>query len=137
MFAFMNNKAKADIKVLELYDPNNMIDYHGWRKVIFDISQYIDNADNYMIIGAEQYLMKNYASETGALIEKWFSCLSDVHMAAEGYVKNVQLFPTDYALYNSGSQRLIQIMMINPTSVDRKAKIRVMLMRIGDVISLI
>lgn len=137
MFSFMNDKSKADIKVLEFFDKNTEVGARSYFQATVDISQYIDDADNYMIVGEAFYLLKNSASETGPFIEKWFSCLSDFHKASTGYVYEVLVFPLDCSFYNSGSRRYLQYTLMNITTAPRKAKLRVMLMRIGDVINVI
>ena len=138
MFAFMNNKAKADIKVLEIYDQNNSIDGHdAYWSATLDVSQYIDNADNYMIIGAAQYYVKNSSSDNDPFIERWYTSFNSMHISPQGYLTDAYVSPCDLSIYNSGSQRLLTFRLRNATSHERKIKLRVMVMKIGDVISLI
>lgn len=136
MFAFMNNKAKAEIKVIEFTHTVNLRDYHA--TFTDEITQYIDNADNYVIISAGEFINRDGYSDqsTAPLVEKWFYGYDYAESNTDGVIINVDNFPSGkwgLYIYNDGSKRYIKYHLFNASGRQRTVKFRVVLMRVGDV----
>lgn len=134
MFAFMENKAKADIKIFEtmLYTEPDKI-----SGVIVDVSQYIDDADNYVILSWGQFVMLDGGALTSPMIDKWYySAPKKKYKAIDNSPVVEDVTIPEVKLYNLNSARRIEIQWYNGTNAARRVKARVVLMRVGDVITL-
>ena len=142
MFAFMNNKAKADIKVLEFSHDVGIRQYG--QRFTEDISSYIDDADNYIVISSAQYITRGGFTDSKPLLEKWISSYdlfgkkvpagaSDTSTSNMFYYDS-DIHPEIY-LYNDSGNRYIAYNIFNASDRPRPVKFRVVLMRVGDVVS--
>lgn len=131
MYAFLESKAKADIKVIEF---TKLMEARQQTTFTDDISSYIDNADNYIIIGAS-FFIQDGAGSSKTNAEKWFSFYSEAGKNSSNVVTDVAIFPKP-VLYNANSKRYIQYVLVNATGIHRtNVKFRVVLLRIGDMIT--
>ena len=129
MFLFQNNKAKAEIKVLEFSKNLSARQYDVWYTE--DITSYIDNADNYMIIASAQISMNGLARNEYS--KKWMPAFFE--MAVSGnYITDVDNYPA-MLLYNDGTSVKLKFRLCNPVDLAGVVKFRVALMRVTDVIS--
>lgn len=128
MFAFMENKAKADIKVIDFTKSMNPREESSYDE---DISAYIDDADNYIVISCAQYITRSTWTDTMDVIAKWryqyVSRTADITYVAD-------VWPI-IRLYNSDSKRYLHFSAYNATDRPRDVIVRVAFMRVGDKVS--
>lgn len=132
MFAFLDNKAKADFKVLEY---TKTIDPRNGSTETIDVSQYIDDADNYAIISCAEYAARGSWPDGNTDIDKWLYHFWTIASSGGQGVSSIEVRP-NAKLYNSDSKRYLFFKMYNYTDRPRDIKIRFVLMRVGDVITL-
>ena len=129
MFLFRNNKGKAEIKILEF---SKTLDYRQYGvEYTEDITAYIDNADNYMIIGSAQI------SKAGVPRNKYYNKWVPAYLGetvSSSYLTEVEDYPA-LMLYNDGSSVKLYFKLYNAVDVRGTVKFRVALMRVADVIS--
>lgn len=136
MQEFNSLARNEDIVTLEFNDPN-LIDPRTYRESTLNISSYIDDADKYIVVGAEIQLVKKGSSDTYFYAGKWVSNYMDPHLGSDGNVKMVRSFPYDITIYNNGSSRYIHYLIWNWDTDERAINVRIMLKRIRNMISVI
>lgn len=133
MFLFRDNKAKAEVKVIEFtqnVSANTFYDTNYTK----DISSYIDNADSYVIVSAAMKITRNGYTDTNETIEKWLPLYVHIQFSGTGALQGFGYYP-GVALYNSGSKAYVRYGLFNDTSKTRPVKFRVAMMRAADAVS--
>ena len=118
---------RADIKILDF---TREMAAREDRTVEADISAYIDDADNYIVLSCAQYITRGTWTDTRDVIAKWR--YQYVSRTDPDYVADV--WPIIH-LYNSDSKRYLHFSAYNATDRPRDVIVRVVLLKKRTVIS--
>ena len=132
MYAFMNNKAKADIVTIKFTNTVAANTYNDMYAV--NISSYIDDANNYVVISAGEYIKRDGKTDTSNDIERWIYNNVNFTTDSNGLLRAIRIFPT-VKVYNDSTTRKIQYTLFNSTAYSRNVDFIVVLMRKGDVVT--
>ena len=125
-----------DIITLEF---SHNVTYRDYGSYFTDeITQYIDNADNYMIISAVQYITVDGQAGLTPLVEKWIYGYDYWDNSGSNSSLNIETFPNGkngLYIYNDNNKRYIYYHLFNASGRTRHVKFRVMLKRVRNLIT--